>query len=132
MDSKFNIFRYIFNAFDLVYSIYVLGVIQMTFQEKIKQNWKQYSTYSIIAVLFLLIGMSLTEIDALKQILVNVLSGLITQSPWFILIFIGITIISKSIRESGRNIIQNVPIWIEDYYKKRMHLLKVETAVSRK
>jgi len=88
-----------------------------TIIEKIKSEWKEYSIYGSIAVVFLLIGMGMTEINPLKQILVNTISGLINQLPWFILIFVGFKMISTSIKTSSNKIVKNIPNWLTEYEK---------------
>jgi hypothetical protein len=96
----------------------------------ISKDWKKdLNQFLIVAGIFIsgvILGMTLTRFEALKEVLVNVLSGLITQAPWFILIYIGFVIIGKAIGNLGKNI----PNWIEDFYKRRMNLLRIEKAVN--
>jgi hypothetical protein len=99
--------------------------------ESIRDSWKKYSGYLSVAIVFLLIGMGLTRFEALKEILVNTISGLIINAPWFILIFILVRMLSVTIKESGEKLLKNIPVWIDDFYKKRMNLLRVERAVGR-
>jgi len=98
----------------------------------ISKDWKKNLTqFLIVAGIFLsglFLGMTLTKFEALKEVLVNVLSGLITQAPWFILIYIGFVMIGKAIGNLGKN----VPNWIEDFYRRRMNLLRIEKAVNSK
>lgn len=104
--------------------------------EKMKLDWKRYSIGAIIAlsslITGLLIGMTLTEIDTIKQILINTISGIVLNAPWFILIFIGINVLSKSIKDSGRNLVKNIPSWISEYEKIKRHERTIERAMGLK
>lgn len=101
---------------------------------KIKKNWKtnvrQYVTYFGILLLGLLIGMTTTKFDALKQILINTISGIITNLPWFILIYIGIVVIGNSITNAGNKIVENVPIWLTKYEQIKRHHRQIERALT--
>jgi hypothetical protein len=98
------------------------------------QELGRYAIYLIIVTTIFLIGlisgMALTEINTLKQILINTISGLIVLAPWFILIFISVKMLGVAIKNAGEKLLKNIPIWIDDFYKRRMYLLRVERAVK--
>lgn len=99
-----------------------------TLIQTIETNHKKWAISGGLFLTGLMIGMTLSDIDTIKQILVNTISGLIVLLPWFILIFSGFKMISNSIL----NVIKKIPEWIELFYKKRLELLKIERAVASK
>ena len=58
---------------------------------------------------------NLTEI--IQSAMINAISGVIANLPFFILFIWGIRFISKQI-----------PVWVEDYWKKRENYLRLENA----
>jgi len=91
----------------------------MKLKNKLKDNWKQYlKDYGLmlaILILGIVIGKTTTEFDTIKQIIINVVSGIITNLPWFILIYIGIMSISKAIKNAGFELVKNIPDWLIKY-----------------
>lgn len=100
----------------------------------LKKSWKEYSIFiSLVIASFtigLLLGMGLTEIDTLKQILVQTISGIIIYMPWFILVYLTAVAISRAIKVSAEKIIKKVPIWLEDYEKIKHRQMVVERAMG--
>jgi len=104
-------------------------------KNKIKKNWKKYlKQYGIIiAVLFIgiVIGRTTTEIDTIKQIVINTISGIVINSPWFILAYIGINIISKSVKEAGVQLTSHIPKWIAEYERIKTESRIIEGALRK-
>jgi hypothetical protein len=89
--------------------------------DKIKNNWKeylkQYGLMLVVLMLGIVIGKTTTEFDTIKQIIINVVSGIMTGLPLFILIFVGIMSILKAIKVVGKEIVKAIIIGFEKLIK---------------
>ena len=63
----------------------------------------------------------------LATIISNVVSGLLINAPWFILIYFIIKLIGKEIREFAKQ----VPKFIEQYDKMKIRHFQIERALKR-
>jgi len=95
-------------------------------------NWKKHVTTFLITfsilLIGILIGMFATNIDSIKQILINTISGMLDNLQWLIIFFIGFKIIGVEIKQG----VKNIPLWIEQYDKIKMKHYRIgEARVSR-
>lgn len=97
---------------------------------KWKAHFKRYGLLVLIGFVGIVIGRTTTEVDTIKQILVNTISGIMINLPWFILIYIGVSILSKSIKEAGGELVKHVPEWLTRYEKIKTHHRIIEKAMS--
>lgn len=100
--------------------------------EDIKTNWKTYLKniliYFGILVVGIFIGLTITGLETLRQILINTLSNIISFAPWWIILYIGFSLIAKSIK----NLTKNIPNYIEQFYRLREHQRKIDWARGSK
>jgi predicted PurR-regulated permease PerM len=61
----------------------------------------------------------------------NLISGLITNLVWIILIYWGIKLLAKKIGDGFSNLIKNIPQWIHDYDNVRMKHHGIDKALTR-
>jgi membrane protein DedA with SNARE-associated domain len=95
----------------------------MKLLDQLNKDWKKALVqFLIIAGIFLsgvLVGMTSTQFEALKLILINFLSNLLNNIVWFILGYF----VMKSLAKQ-------VPLWLEDWEKRRIRVLRIEKAVN--
>lgn len=64
----------------------------------------------------------------LEQTISSTISGLIVNSPWFILFYICAKMITRELRNLGKE----VPEWIDRWEKAKMRALTVQNALSKR
>ena len=94
----------------------------------LKDKWKEYSIYLTIAGAFLIIGLSIANIKILNEVLINTISGIITQLPLLIIIYISF----KALSREFANGIKKFPEWLSQWEKIKARERKMEFILNRR
>lgn len=67
-----------------------------------------------------------------EQAVANLISGLITNLIWIILIYWGVKLLSKKIGDGFKNLIKNIPIWLDSWDKTKMKHYQIDKAFDKR